>query len=98
MTKVIIAGAAGRMGRRIAHMVNQHPSLEYGAAFEAPGNPAIGQDAGMVSVGEKNGVTIKEGLGSVIDDGDVIIDFTFHEATMEFARMAASHHRAMVIG
>ena len=35
---------------------------------------------------------------AVIDQGDVIIDFTFHKATMEFARLAARHARAMVIG
>jgi 4-hydroxy-tetrahydrodipicolinate reductase len=98
MIKVIIAGAAGRMGQRIAHMVNSHPGLEYAAAFEAAGNPAIGRDAGLVSTGTENGVIIGEGLESVIDQGDVIIDFTFHRATMEFARVAAERGKAMVIG
>lgn len=98
MIKVIIAGAAGRMGCRIAEMVNRHPGLQYTAAFEAAGNPDIGRDAGLVSVGTENGVIISEGLESVIDDGDVIIDFTFHKATMEFARIAAEHNKAMVIG
>ena len=41
---------------------------------------------------------ISEGLESVIDRGDVIIDFTFHTATMSFARTAAQHGKAMVIG
>jgi 4-hydroxy-tetrahydrodipicolinate reductase len=45
-----------------------------------------------------NGVLIAEGLESVIDAGDVIIDFTFHQATLAFARIAARHHKAMVIG
>ena len=98
MIKVIIAGAAGRMGERVAHMVNSHPKLEYAAAFEAKGNPAIGKDAGLLAFGSENGVIIGEGLESVIDQGDVIIDFTFHKATMEFARLAARHNKAMVIG
>lgn len=98
MIKVIIAGAAGRMGQRVAHMVNLHPQLKYAAAFEAKGNPSIGRDAGQLDGGEKNGVIIGEGIESVIDRGDVIIDFTFHKATMEFARVAARHGRAMVIG
>jgi len=98
MIRVIIAGAAGRMGRTIASMVNRHAELEYSAAFEAAGSAAIGQDAGEVAGLGKNGVIIREGLDSVIDQGDVIIDFTFHEATMEFARLAAKHGRAMVIG
>jgi 4-hydroxy-tetrahydrodipicolinate reductase len=98
MIDVIIAGAAGRMGQRVAHMVNNHPQLNYTAAFEAAGNPAIGQDAGLLSTGEKNGVLIGEGLESGINNGEVIIDFTFHKATMEFARLAAKHKKAMVIG
>lgn len=98
MIKVIIAGAAGRMGQRIAYMVERHPQLVYAGAFEATGSPAIGKDAGQISLGEENGVIIGEGLESVIDQGDVIIDFTFHKATMEFARLAAKHKRAMVIG
>lgn len=98
MGKVIIAGAAGRMGERIAHMVQNHPQLQYTAAFEAVGNPHLGKDVGELVFNEKNGVVIAPSLEQVIDDGDVIIDFTFHEATMNFARVAAKHNTAMVIG
>ncbi len=98
MTKVIVAGAAGRMGRRVGYMVNLHPQLEYAAAFEASGSPAIGKDAGLLALGTENGVIVGEGLESVIHQGDVIIDFTFHAATMQFARLAAKHNKAMVIG
>jgi len=98
MINVIIAGAAGRMGQRVAHMVKSNPGLNYAAAFEASGSPAIGKDAGLLATGEENGVIIGEGLESVIDNGEVIIDFTFHKATMSFAKIAARHNKAMVIG
>jgi 4-hydroxy-tetrahydrodipicolinate reductase len=98
MKRVIIAGAAGRMGQRVANMVNAHPELVYSAAFEAPGSQAIGRDAGEVAGLGNIGVPIAGGLEKVIGDGDVIIDFTFHKATMEFARLAARHQKAMVIG
>jgi 4-hydroxy-tetrahydrodipicolinate reductase len=98
MTKVIVAGAAGRMGRRITYMVEQHPDLQLAGGFEQPGNPEIGKDLGELAGIEKLGVPLSEGLASVIDKGDVIIDFTFHEATMKFARLAAEHKTAMVIG
>ncbi len=98
MTKVIVAGAAGRMGQRVGYMVSQSPELTYSGAFEASGSEAIGRDAGEICGCGKNGVIIQEGLESVIDQGDVIIDFTFHEATMKFAEIAAKHKKAMVIG
>ena len=98
MIKIIIAGAAGRMGQRVAYMVDQHPQLQYAGAFEAAGHSDIGRDAGFIALGKENGVLIGEGLESVIGDGDVIIDFTFHKATMEFAKIASAHGKAMVIG
>jgi 4-hydroxy-tetrahydrodipicolinate reductase len=98
MTKVIVAGAAGRMGQRISYMVTQNPKLELTAAFEQANNPAVGRDVGENGGFGTTGITISAGLDSVIDQGDVIIDFTFHKATMEFAKMAAEHNRAMVIG
>ena len=98
MMNVIVAGAAGRMGRRIGDMVNRHPDLVYAAAFEAAGSPGIGADAGELAGIGRNGVVIGDGLESVIDKGNVVIDFTFHEATMQFARLAARHGTGMVIG
>jgi 4-hydroxy-tetrahydrodipicolinate reductase len=98
MIKVIVAGAAGRMGQRIIHMVQAHPELELGGAFERPGASAVGKDAGAISGLGETGVVITEGIESVIHGADVLIDFTFHEATVEFARVAADHGVAMVIG
>lgn len=98
MVKVIIAGANGRMGRRVGHWVTEHPELEYTGAFEVSGSPVIGKDIGELTGLGRNGVIIGEGLESVIDQGDVIIDFTFHAATIDFARIAAKYGKAMVIG
>jgi 4-hydroxy-tetrahydrodipicolinate reductase len=98
MTKVIIAGAAGRMGRRIGYMVNEHPELQVAAGFERPDGPDLGKDMGDLGGYGANGVKVADDLAAVIDQGDVIIDFTFHEATMKIARQAAQKNRAMVIG
>ena len=98
MTKVIIAGAAGRMGRRIGYMVNEHPELQVAAGFERSDSPDVGRDMGDLGGYGTNGVKVADNLAAVIDQGDVIIDFTFHEATMKIARQAAQQNRAMVIG
>ncbi len=97
-TKVIVAGAAGRMGQRIGYMVSQNNDLELVAGFEQADNPAVGRDVGEVGGYGEAGATIGPDLTSVIDKGEVIIDFTFHTATMEFAREAARQGVAMVIG
>src|SRR5210317_1117139 len=98
MTKVIIAGAAGRMGRRIGYMVNEHPDLQIAAGFERAESPDLGKDMGEIGGYGTNGIMVAEELDAVIDQGDVIIDFTFHAATMRIARRAAEKNKAMVIG
>ena len=98
MTKVIVAGAGGRMGQKVSQMVLQQEGLELAAAFEHPSSAVLGEDVGVIGGFGATGVLIAPGLESVIESGDVIIDFTFHEATMAFAKIAAAHGKAMVIG
>ncbi|MDH4322267.1 MAG: 4-hydroxy-tetrahydrodipicolinate reductase, partial [Desulfobulbaceae bacterium] len=62
MTRVIIAGAAGRMGRRIGYMVNQNPELTVAAGFERTGSPEIGKDMGELGGYGTTGITVVEGL------------------------------------
>ncbi len=98
MTRVIVAGAAGRMGKRIGYMVQQHEGLELAGGFERRESAAVGRDIGEVGGYGAVGVAIAGDLASIIEQGDVVIDFTFHEATMNIARLAAEHKKAMVIG
>ena len=98
MIKVLIAGASGRMGRRIGFMVNEHAALQVAGGFELPDNPNVGKDMGDIGGYGNIGVPIAGDLNDIIAQGDVIIDFTFHEATMKIARIAAEHNKAMVIG
>jgi 4-hydroxy-tetrahydrodipicolinate reductase len=98
MSRVIIAGAAGRMGRRIAFMVNRHEGLTISGGFERADHPEVGMDIGELGGFGAIGVKVAGDLKDIIDQGDVIIDFTFHEATMQIARLAAEHSKAMVIG
>jgi 4-hydroxy-tetrahydrodipicolinate reductase len=98
MTRAIVAGAAGRMGGRIIHMIEQNENITLGAAFERPDSPLVGQDAGTVAGLRSIGIFVSDGLEKIMDSGDVIIDFTYHEATMNHARLAAKYKKAMVIG
>ncbi len=96
--KVAVAGAAGRMGKRICDMVRRHNRLSLTGGFERAGHPDIGRDLGEIAGFGPVGVALSEGIDSVIGTADVIIDFTFHTATMEFARRAAETHTSLVIG
>ena len=86
------------MGGRIINMIKAADEIELSAAFERPDHPAVGRDAGIVAGAGELGVAVAASLDDVIDRGDVIIDFTFHEATVVHAEKAAEKGRAMVIG
>ena len=98
MVRAIVAGAGGRMGGRIINMIHKTEGITLNAAFEHPDSPAVGQDAGAVAGLESLGVTVADSLDSVIDQGDVVIDFTISEASLKHSRIAASHKRPIVIG
>ncbi len=98
MIKAIVAGAGGRMGGRIITMINDADGIVLGGAFEHPDSQAVGKDAGEVAGVGPLGVEVASSLGDVMDSGDVIIDFTFHEATVKHAELAAKSGKPMVIG
>jgi len=98
MTNVIVAGVAGRMGRRIGYMVHQQEGLTLAAGFERAESPELGKDIGELSGIGHMDVQVAGSFEEVAAKGDVVIDFTFHEATMALARKAAKEKKAMVIG
>jgi 4-hydroxy-tetrahydrodipicolinate reductase len=98
MVRAIVAGAAGRMGGRIIHMIRQSKDVELGAAFERPDHPSVRRDVGQV-VGLANlGIQVAGSLQEVLSQGEVLIDFTHPEATVANLRAAAAGGLAVVIG
>jgi len=83
--KIAIAGAGGRMGRTLIEAVLADRGLSLAGAFDVPGSPAIGQQAGNIRIGSDP---------STAAAADVLIDFTRPEGTLEHMR----HAKAMVIG
>jgi len=98
MIKVIVAGAAGRMGCRLVSLVRDSTALTLAGAIEGRGHHALGEDAGETAGAGRAGVAITEDLESLMDRGEVLIDFSAPEATLEHFRIVAHHRRAMVIG
>lgn len=98
MIKVVVAGAAGRMGNRLVALVKDSTDLTLVGAVEGKGHPALGQDAGETAGCGKVGVPITDDLSSALERGEVVIDFSAPEATLNHLRIVAQQRRAMVIG
>jgi 4-hydroxy-tetrahydrodipicolinate reductase len=98
MVKAIVLGVGGRMGGRIAHWVVETEGIELVAAVEGHGHPAVGRDVGDILGKGRLGTVVADDLVRVIDTGDVIIDFTHHEATVVSMGLAAAKGKGVVIG
>ena len=98
MLKVIVAGAAGRMGKQIIKALSDDDRFVLKGAFESPDHPAIGQDAGLLAGVGLSGVIVEDSFEKTDRDADVLIDFTTPEATLKNVRVAKSRNLAMVIG
>lgn len=98
MTRTMILGAAGRMGRMLIAHVLQDPDLVLAGATEAPGNPTLGQDAGVLAGCDAYGVAVTDDALALLDAVDVVIDFTAPGCTMAVAPKAASKGCNLVIG
>jgi len=98
MIRVIVTGAAGRMGCMILKALNDAEGMVCAAAVEARRHPALGRDAGEVAGIGPLGVPVTVGLETVLNRGDVVVDFTSAEASVHHAALSASAGTPMVIG
>lgn len=96
-TKIVIAGVTGRMGHALLEGVFADGDLQLHGALDRVGSPQLGRDAGE-QFGRNTGVKISSDLRTVLQDADVLIDFTRPEASMQYLQ-ACKHARVKhVIG
>ena len=96
--KVGVIGAGGRMGRMLIEAVQNNPKTILNAAIERQGSSLVGSDAGEVAAIGRLEVQIVDELEAVINDIDVLIDFSLPDATEKNMQVCAEHNVAMVIG
>ncbi len=98
MTNIIVIGALGRMGSRIAALSREYPDLRLVGAIERKGHESIGKDIGSLLGFGEIGVNLSDSLETIIEQGNVVIDFTHKEAVPLHTAIASKHKKAMVIG
>jgi len=96
-TKIVIAGATGRMGHALLQGVFEDESLQLYGALDRAGSPNIGRDAGEL-FGKSTGVYISDDASETLQGADVLIDFTRPEASMDYLETCQRHHVKHVIG
>lgn len=96
--RVAIIGASGRMGKNLINAVNQTEGLTVAAAIERPDSSLLGADAGELAGLGKLGVKIVGSLQMVVNDFDVLVDFTTPETTLHNLKVCLANDKKIVIG
>jgi len=98
MVNVAMLGASGRMGRAIIPLLHEAAGLRLSGALAAPGDTAIGQDAGVLSGIASMAVPISDDATVALRGAEAAIDFTLPAASTHHASLCAGQGCAMVIG
>jgi 4-hydroxy-tetrahydrodipicolinate reductase len=98
MNRIAVAGASGRMGLCLLKVVASAKNAELSAATDHPNSLAVGKDAGELAGIDSLAVRVVGDLAFVIDDFDVLIDFTRPEASMTFLEQCRNAGKKLVIG
>lgn len=95
IVRFAIAGAAGRMGRRIVALAAEHANLKCVAAIDATGSGILGKDAGELAGIGPIGVPLVDREAGAFD---VLIDFSTPAGTERCVEACVAAGRPMVIG
>lgn len=98
MIKIIVNGAAGRMGTTIVRLASANPDLKIVGAIDRKECQQAGWDAGEVAGVSNLGVLITNNLAEIISGADVVIDFSSPEATAKLIDVAGGSKTAVVVG
>ena len=86
------------MGRALVEATHQAEDVIIGAAIVRSGSTLVGIDIGELCSLGNLGVKVVDDINSVLNDFDVLIDFTTIEATLANLAVCKANGKSMVIG
>ena len=98
MLKIAISGAAGRMGHNLIRACRMAEGLELAVAVERPDSSVLGLDAGEQAGLGNIGVPVTADLSDVLNEFDVLIDFSRPEPSLRHLEICRLHRKKAVIG
>jgi 4-hydroxy-tetrahydrodipicolinate reductase len=96
--RLVVVGAAGRMGRMLIKAIHEAPGCTLSAAIERPGSPLLGQDVGVLAGLPASGVLVSDDAVPAFAAAEGVLDFTTPNSTVAFAALAAKARIAHIVG
>ena len=98
MIRIAIVGSSGRMGKTLIETCHEDPAIQLTGATERPDSSLIGADIGELAGLGKLDIAVVDNLETIIEQTDVVIDFTRPEATLNHLKICQKYGKKMVIG
>ena len=96
--RIVVAGAAGRMGRTLVRALAERKDFVLSGALEANDKAELGKDAGTLAGVAPTGVVLSQDPLPLIADAHAVIDFSRPHASVELAALSAQARIVHVIG
>jgi 4-hydroxy-tetrahydrodipicolinate reductase len=96
--RLVVVGAAGRMGRMLVRAIEDEPGCRLAGAIERPGSLALGEDAGLLAGVGRLSVPITDNIVAALTNADGVLDFTTPEATRGVADVVSRAGLVHVVG
>ncbi len=98
MNRVVVCGGCGKMASLAATYIYNDKSLQLVGIVESAQHSAYGKDWGkIIGIGE-TGILVDNKLENVINDCDVVVDFTNPEVSISNLSISKLAEKATVIG
>lgn len=94
-SRLIVNGAAGRMGRRIVALAVESGNFLLAGAVDVASHPDMGKDAALLAGAESMGVVLSSEHPK---EADVMIDFSLPAATDKAVEYCVANNVALVLG
>ena len=96
--RIVVTGAAGRMGRTLVRIISETSGCVVSGALEHGAHPELGKDAGTLAGISPLGVSVSADPLPLIANADAMVDFTTPKVSVELAGLAAQARIVDVIG
>lgn len=96
--KLVVVGAAGRMGQTLIRVIQETDGVTLHAAIEREGSAFVGKDAGELAGAGTIGVAVTTDPLQAFLHAEGVLDFTAPAASVAFAGLAAQARIVHVLG
>ena len=98
MIRIAVVGASGRMGLCLIKAATLGDKTSLTVAVSRPGSSVVSKDAGDLAGIGTLGVKVVDDLSAVLDQFDVLIDFTRPDTSMDIIEICRRAGKQIVIG